>query len=172
MNRPKEISSLAVLSTVIFCFAAPPAFADRVRARLDGFQEHPLALSTPATGSFKAKIDKRDQAIEFELSYSDINSGVTQAHIHFGQRFQLGGIAVFLCANGDFNPNPTNIPACPSNAGTVTGTLGPDSVIGPTGQGIAPGEFSELLEAIEEGVTYANVHSNAFLGGEIRGQIK
>jgi hypothetical protein len=38
MNRPKEISSLAVLSTVIFCFAAPPAFADRVRARLDVFR--------------------------------------------------------------------------------------------------------------------------------------
>jgi hypothetical protein len=45
-------------------------------------------------------------------------------------------------------------------------------VVGPTGQGIGPQEFDELLRAIRAGVTYANVHSTTFGGGEIRAQLK
>jgi CHRD domain len=50
--------------------------------------------------------------------------------------------------------------------------LEPTDVIGPASQGIAAGEFDELVRAIRAGVTYANVHSEKFPGGEIRGQIK
>ena len=39
-------------------------------------------------------------------------------------------------------------------------------------QGIAAGEFAEVVKAIRAGVTYANVHTAAFPGGEIRGQIR
>ena len=42
----------------------------------------------------------------------------------------------------------------------------------PFGQGIAPGEFAEFVRAIRAGVTYANVHSSMFPGGEIRTQIR
>ena len=45
-------------------------------------------------------------------------------------------------------------------------------VIGPDGQGIAPGEFSKVIEAIRSGVTYVNVHSMKFPPGEIRGQVE
>ena len=45
-------------------------------------------------------------------------------------------------------------------------------MIGPANQGIAAGEFDELVRAIRAGVTYANVHSEKFPGGEIRGQIE
>jgi hypothetical protein len=54
----------------------------------------------------------------------------------------------------------------------VTGTLDASGVVGPAGQGIAAGEFAELLHAIRSGVTYANVHTNTWPAGEIRGQIK
>ena len=33
-------------------------------------------------------------------------------------------------------------------------------------------EFAELVKAIRAGLTYANVHTSKFPGGEIRGQIK
>ena len=45
-------------------------------------------------------------------------------------------------------------------------------MIGPAGQGIAPGEYNELLRAIRAGVTYANVHSTKFPSGEIRAQLE
>jgi len=54
----------------------------------------------------------------------------------------------------------------------VEGTITAANVIGPTGQGIAAGEFAELVRAIRGGVTYANVHSTKFPTGEIREQIK
>jgi len=56
-------------------------------------------------------------------------------------------------------------------AGLVTGTITPADVIGPTAQGIAPGEWNELVAAIRAGVAYANVHSTTQPAGEIRGQI-
>lgn len=175
MENPKTTAALLSSCLLCLCFAAPSAFADRddddrrIRAKLDGFQEQPLALSTAATGRFRGKIDRRSQVIEYELSYSGLNSGVQQAHIHFGQRSQAAGIAAFLCTN--LAPRP-GVPACPSPSGTVSGTIRPADVVGPAAQGIGPGEFAELLEAIDEGVAYVNVHSVQFPGGEIRGQIR
>ena len=45
-------------------------------------------------------------------------------------------------------------------------------MVGPTGQGIDPGQYGELLRAIRAGATYANVHSSKYPGGEIRAQLK
>jgi hypothetical protein len=53
----------------------------------------------------------------------------------------------------------------------VTGTVTAADVVGPTGQGVSPGEFEEILDAMRAGVTYANVHTTKIPGGEIRGQI-
>jgi len=55
--------------------------------------------------------------------------------------------------------------------------IGPGPSAGPPpspGQGIEPGEadrFEELLDAINAGVTYVNVHSSKWPGGEIRAQL-
>ena len=57
----------------------------------------------------------------------------------------------------------------------MTGTIEPADVVpdaGAIAQGIAAGEFEELVDAIRAGYTYANVHSSKFGPGEIRGQIK
>jgi hypothetical protein len=54
----------------------------------------------------------------------------------------------------------------------VTGTLNAAGVVGPTAQGIAPGEFAELVRAIRNGAAYANVHSVAFPAGEVRDQVR
>jgi CHRD domain len=128
------------------------------------------ALSTPANGEFKLHINRSTQELEYSLSYSGFETPVLQAHIHFGARATTGGISVFLCSN--LGNGPPGTPACPSPAGTVEGTLRPADVIGPTGQGIAPGEFDELVDAIQAGYTYANVHSQARPAGEIRAQLE
>jgi hypothetical protein len=44
-------------------------------------------------------------------------------------------------------------------------------VIGPVNQGIEALAFGELLDAIDAGVTYVNVHSTKWPGGEIRAQL-
>ena len=53
----------------------------------------------------------------------------------------------------------------------MTGTFRAADVIGPAVQGIAPGEFDELVKALRAGVAYANVHTDLHPGGEIRGQL-
>jgi hypothetical protein len=74
-------------------------------------------------------------------------------------------VSAFLCGGG-------TKPVCPPAGGTVTGMIFPSDVIGPTAQGIAPGEFEELVRAIRAGATYANVHTTGRPGGEIRGLIQ
>ena len=77
---------------------------------------------------------------------------------------------VFLCSNVG-SPVPT--PACPGpNSGQVSGTLDADDVIGPSGQGIAAGEFAEVVRALRSGSGYGNVHSSVYPGGEVRGNIR
>ncbi|HEX5043685.1 MAG TPA: CHRD domain-containing protein [Candidatus Polarisedimenticolaceae bacterium] len=46
------------------------------------------------------------------------------------------------------------------------------SVIGPASQGIATGEFEEMVKALQAGSAYVNVHTTSFAPGEIRGQVK
>jgi hypothetical protein len=137
---------------------------DEFDARLKGYEEVP-SVSTVASGRFDAEVDEGDQVIEYRLSFRDLESDSLFAHIHLGQRTANGGVSAFLCGGGDK-------PACPLRSGTVEGTIDPADVVGPAGQGIAAGEFAELVQAMEAGVTYANVHSQLRMGGEIRGQIR
>jgi hypothetical protein len=161
------VAVLAVLGVVAVAVATNGG--RKVDERLTGYQEQPLALSTTGRGHFQAWIHRFSQEIEYRLSYSDLEAAVTQAHIHFGAKDQVGGVAVFLCTN--LGNGPAGTQACPPAPATITGTIRPQDVIGPTGQGIAPGEFDELIDAIQAGVTYVNVHSAKYPGGEIRARI-
>ncbi|HEY7649149.1 MAG TPA: CHRD domain-containing protein [Methylomirabilota bacterium] len=141
------------------------------------------AISTGALGSFHATIRKNADLIDYELTYEALEGDVTQAHIHFGQRHTVGGIVVWLCktatvfpTDGQGNPlEPANslTPLCGGpRQDTVVGSITPAQVLAQTAQGIAAGEFAELVRAIRAGATYANVHSvGPFAAGEIRGQI-
>ena len=73
----------------------------------------------------------------------------------------------FLCGGG-------GKPACPSGtSGTVSGTVVAADIVGPAGQGVAPGAFAEAMSnMLEKNETYANVHNATFPSGEIRGVIK
>ena len=140
-----------------------------IRERLSGYQEDPLTLSTTGSGEFVAQLDRASQRIEYQLSYSDLEGNVLQAHIHLGQRAQSGGISVFLCTN--LGNGPAGTQACPAAPATVSGVITAADVIGPAGQGITAGQFAELARAIRSEVTYVNVHTSLYQGGEIRAQL-
>jgi len=136
---------------------------------MTGYLEAPPASSV-AAGNFEAVIDDEADEIHYTLSYENLEAPVAQAHIHFGQRSVSAGISAWLCEGTIASPSAST-PACPGQGGTVSGTITPLEVIGPAGQGIAAGEFEELVAAIRAGRAYANVHSTKFPGGEIRGQL-
>jgi hypothetical protein len=168
--RHRRIQLAAVVAVVAIASAATVAVAGggkQIREKLTGDEEVPVVL-TGAEGTFKATISG-DQ-VDYELSYEDLEGTITQAHIHVGQRLVNGGIAVWLCGTST-NPGPAGTPVCPPSPGTVTDSFTAADVIGPAGQGIAPGEIDELVDAIRDGFTYANVHSSLAPGGEIRGQL-
>src|SRR5688572_4529510 len=157
MRKYIVFASVSILVLAV-CAIAISQNVGGIREILIGYEEVP-AVSTTANGQFSARIAKDESSIEYELSYSSPESPVQQAHIHLGQRSVNGGISVWLCGN---NPPITNTPAgvqpCPPVAGTITGTIEPADVVGPSGQGIAAGEFAELIRAMRAGVTYVNVH--------------
>jgi hypothetical protein len=140
-----------------------------LREDLSGYAETPLALSSPAAGQFRIQINNNTQQITWRLSYSAFETVVTQAHVHFGSPAQTGGISFFLCSN--LGNGPAGTQACPAAPATVTGTISAADIIGPAGQGIAAGEFAEVVKAIHAGLTYVNVHTTAFPAGEIRAQL-
>jgi CHRD domain-containing protein len=177
-RRLQLVLAIGVLSLLGVVGAAVATGGKDIRERLSGYEEVP-AISSPASGEFKLRMNRFSDDIEWRLSYRGFDSNVTQAHIHFGDRHTNGGISVWLCAN---NPPITNAPAgtqaCPLREGTISGVIEADDVVGPgrtataTGQGIEPGEFDEFVDALRAGVTYANVHTANFGGGEIRAQLE
>ncbi len=130
---------------------------------MSGFQEVP-AISTTGTGTFVGVIVTGDTAINYQLSYSNLEGTASMAHIHLGQPGVNGGVVAFLCGGG-------GKPACPAS-GTVTGTIMPADIQAVASQGIAAGELAAVIAAIRAGGTYANVHTSMFGGGEIRDRIR
>ena len=170
-----EWSKMSRLGVVLILFVIPAspmgAAAETVQTDLTGYEETPLTLSTPASAEFKAKITKGTR-IEYELSYRDTESTVTQAHIHLGRPAITGGIVLFLCTNLGNAPATVPTPqACPSAPATITGALTAADVVTQAAQGVAGGEFAEVVRAIRAGATYVNVHTTGRPGGEVRGQL-
>jgi len=144
------------------------ALAETLHVELTSYEEVP-ALSSAASGGFRAFIDDAGGTIRYELTYSGLEGDVRMSHIHLGQAGVNGGISIWLCQTAAF-VDPTGLAPTCVQSGTVTGLLTQANVIGPAGQGIAPSEFAEIVAAIRAGIAYVNVHSSVYPGGEIRGQ--
>jgi CHRD domain-containing protein len=157
--------------------------AQEVHAKCDGYQVV-SSQSSHGTAIFKAKVDRVNKTIEYELNYSNLDGDIIQSHIHFSRPGSNGGIVLFLCTNAGNTPaSATPAPLCPgTREGTVTGTLHAADVVyipfgnqfppPPAGtQGISPGDFDDVVRALDAGATYVVVHTKAVPTGELRGQI-
>jgi hypothetical protein len=170
------------VATAAFALAGTAfAFTDEGSRRfsefLNGLNEAAAVVSTTGNGTFRATISRDETEINYQLTFKDLEGDVRQAHIHIGLPQNAGGIVLWLC-DSDANPSPSaSTPACnqadPLNnrAGMVTGTLTAADVQAQAPNGIAAGEFAEVIALIRAGKTYANVHSVKFPPGEIRSQI-
>ena len=179
----KALALLLLVGGLVAVVAASVALAgddegkNSFKAALNGYNEvvgssaagDSGSVSTGARGIFRAKLRNDGTALDFTLTYSDMEGGtVTQAHPHFAQSHVGGGIFGFFCGG----PKP----ACPTPEGTVDGTWTAADVIGPAGQGVAAGSFEEFVRALRAGAVYINVHSSgaatSYPEGEIRGQVR
>ena len=110
---------------------------------MDGLQEVPPNAS-PGTGSFTGTIDDVTGAFTLTGTYTGLLAGVTASHIHGPAPVGANGpVIVALTHTG-------------GTSGTLTG-----------GGTISLAQVADMMA----GLHYVNVHTQAFPGGEIRGQI-
>jgi CHRD domain len=163
--KTKKIRFLTMAGVIANLLAAPVVNSqtEGFSASLGGENEVP-PINTAGTGAFEMTVQGTN--ITFSLTFSDLSSALTVAHLHFAPSKVAGGVMIFLCGGG-------GQPACPAaTSGTITGTITAANVTGPSGQGIAPGDLDSALEAVRNDLAYANMHTTNFGGGEIRGQVR
>lgn len=167
-------AAVAVFAVVLMLAGPALAAEDHFGARLRGFEETP-AVSTGAQGFFFSTLNSAGTELSYSLVYREMGTAVTQAHIHLGQKGVAGGIFLFLCTNLAPPAGVPAPPACPAGTGpdfvSVSGTLTAANITPIAAQGIAAGEFEEVVDALKAQVTYVNVHTTGFPSGEIRGQL-
>lgn len=126
---------------------------------------------------FRVNISPNDTTVDFRLIASNIDN-VIMSHIHCGAAGTNGPVKMWLYPvigpSGAPGPSGTG----PHNGVLASGTFSPGSVTcAANGGGTIP-----LLQAMQDGLTYVNVHTNDgvdgantgpgdFPGGEIRGQL-
>ncbi len=135
------------------------------RAILSGAGEVP-PVDTDAVGKSIFHLNDDDSALRYRLVVGKIEN-IVQAHIHCGAPGVNGPVVAFL-----FGPIPEGV--------TISGILAegtvsnveiiprPDSPQCPGGVA----NFDELLDKINSGQAYVNVHTTANPAGEIRGPME
>lgn len=156
-SEPRAGSQQAVGSGSTQHAAAP----HNLRTHLRGDEEVP-ARDTAAQGQAIFQVNEDGTAIGYKLIVANIEN-VTQAHIHLAPAGSNGGIVAWL------------YPAAPPSQlipGRTQGTLGEGEITASSLVGALSGQpLSALLNAMQNGGTYVNVHTSQFPPGEIRGQI-
>ena len=114
------------------------------KADLSGMNQVP-AVDTKGTGSATFRYNPTTHELTWTVTYKDLSSDVTAAHIHSGAAGANGKVVIPLTAKGaTSNPSPIKGKA------TIT---------------------DEQAMDLSSGNMYVNVHTTDHKGGEIRGQI-
>lgn len=144
MNQTRKLVSLGLLAVVLgisACSAWMPSTTVQLSAKLSGASEVPPNASTGA-GTLQASLDKQTNVLKWTVTYSGLTGPVKAAHFH----------------------GPA---AAGANAGVAQGFSGSlDSPIQGTAT-LTPAQAADVLA----GKWYANLHTAANPGGEIRGQL-
>ncbi len=131
------------------------------KATLLGVNERPTPNTSPGQGTFTATLDTTTGVFTWSVTYFGLQTNATLSHIH-GPGTQDQAVGVIL----DFSKfgSPTFTP------GATTGAFGGSITLNST---VITGQVTgdSLHKLMDAGLTYANVHSTQFPGGEIRGQI-
>jgi len=151
-----------------------PASALTFSATLSGGQEAPTPVVTGGTGTALATYDEIANSLRVELSFSGLSANASDAHIHCcGTTAVAVGVAIGFSAAG-------------FPLGVTSGTYDHVFDLGNTstytagfltnfGGGTANGARDALLLAMgatnSSSRAYFNIHTSAFPGGEIRGNI-
>ncbi|HWQ83720.1 MAG TPA: CHRD domain-containing protein [Anaerolineales bacterium] len=129
---------------------------DNFQAHLSGAEENP-PVDTQAQGEATFMFNEDTTQLDFNLIAANIDN-VVASHIHCAPAGVNGSVGVTLFSGGPVTPNG------PLASGSVSA---PDA-----GNRCSWTTLQDVLTAIETGNAYANVHTTAFPGGEIRGQIR
>ena len=137
-------------------------------AKLTGSKEVP-PVDTDATGTVRLAANSRQDALDYQISLSNLNGVVTGAHIHRGSAGTNGPVVANLNVGGAFASASAGggggggAATSTSSGGTITSA----DLKGP----LAGKHVSDLIGLIEDGKAYANVHTRQHPNGEIRGQL-
>jgi hypothetical protein len=142
----KKLIVVLVTGSALVLVAVAMASTYRVKATLTSGAEVPKAKGAAhAKGSFAgsyAESKNGSAVLKATLTFSGLTGKAMQAHIHTGKPGVSGNVIVPLCG-----------PCTSGKAGTY--------------------KISKaVVEALEKGNTYVNVHTAKNPAGEIRGQIK
>jgi cytoskeletal protein RodZ len=121
---------------------------------LSGDQEVP-PVNTQATGIADFSPSNDGDSIDYTITATDIEAA-TAGHIHFGIEGQNGSVVATLF---EFDS--------PQDEVSESGTINSDDLSGP----LEGTQISDLVDAFNDGNTYANIHTQQNPNGEIRGQI-
>ncbi len=143
-------------------------------AKLSGNNEVPIRV-TGAKGEAEMKVQKQGDRIRFKLEVEDVKN-LWMAHFHLGAAGTNGPIVVWLLPRQ--GPAPAQSIPGESDGKIAQGEITAADLVGP----LAGQPLSALIDAIDAGNIYVNVHTNDFVdppntgagdfpGGEIRGQV-
>lgn len=150
------VSATAATTTISSSYAQtiPSTF----HAILEGDEEVP-PVDSDAKGAAIFRTSNDGTELNYRLIVANIED-VTAAHIHLAPRGENGDIVAFL-----FDPEePTE---GRTNGVLAEGTITSEDLVGP----LEGSTLSELIDEMEAGNTYVNVHTVEHPSGEIRGQI-
>ena len=139
------VAALSVPAALVSSAGPAAAAGGTFTATLEGIQEVPPNAS-PATGSATVVLDAAETTINVTVTFSGLLGQTTAAHIHAPGAPGVNAPVVIA-----FTGFPVGVTSGSYNASFA----------------VTAGQVSDL----RAGLSYVNIHTNLFPGGEIRGQL-